>query len=254
VSDPLREPAMLELGAKSNGLCDQGVVLFAKPGGQQRLRQSCPMVAIGSFGRDMRFCPWGWCRSKLVAFSGNCHVGLVLNKEEPVMKRLSVICAAASVLALGACSREAPSELPPPQQAAVDVTTPTPTAPAGLVAGSQAHFTRTMAGRDVILFDTDRFNIDSDDGAALRTQAEYLLQFPNSRATVEGHADERGTRDYNLALGERRANAAKNYLVSLGVPESRLRTVSYGEERPADIGSSDTAWARNRRAVTVMIN
>jgi peptidoglycan-associated lipoprotein len=173
---------------------------------------------------------------------------------ESAMKCLAVFSAAASVLALAACSREAPSELPPPQQSALEVATPAPTAPADAVAGTQAHFARTMAGRDVILFDTDRFNIDSLDAAALRTQAEYLLQYSNSRATVEGHADERGTRDYNLALGERRANAAKNYLVSLGVPESRLRTVSYGEERPADIGSSDTAWARNRRAVTVMIN
>lgn len=174
------------------------------------------------------------------------------------MKRLAVISAAASVLALAACSREAPAELPPPQETAAPVVVPTPTptrvAPSGPVAGSQAHFSRAMAGRDVILFDTDRFNIDSEDAAALRTQAEYLLQYPAANATVEGHADERGTRDYNLALGERRANAAKNYLVSLGVPESRVRTVSYGEERPADTGSNDAAWARNRRAVTVMIN
>jgi peptidoglycan-associated lipoprotein len=174
------------------------------------------------------------------------------------MKRLAVISVAASVLALAACSREAPAELPPVQASAaptvIATPTPTPTAPAGPVAGSQAHFARTMAGRDVILFDTDLFNIDSQDAAALRTQAEYLLQYPSANATVEGHADERGTRDYNLALGERRANAAKNYLVSLGVSESRLRTVSYGEERPADVGSTDAAWARNRRAVTVMIN
>ncbi len=174
------------------------------------------------------------------------------------MKRLAVISVAASVLALAACSRQAPAELPPVQQTeaprVVATPAPTPTAQAGPVAGSQAHFARTMAGRDVILFDTDRFNIDSADAASLRTQAEYLLQYPNSTATVEGHADERGTRDYNLALGESRANAARNYLVSLGVAESRMRTVSYGEERPADNGSNDAAWARNRRAVTVMIN
>src|SRR3546814_3201658 len=73
---------------------------------------------------------------------------------------------------------------------------------------------------------------------------------PNVRVTVEGHADERGTRDYNLALGERRANAAKNYLVSLGVPESRISTISYGKERPEALGSDESAWAQNRRAVT----
>ena len=110
-----------------------------------------------------------------------------------------------------------------------------------------------MAGSDTIYFDTDRSDIDSEDQAALRRQAQYLLQYTGATATVEGHADERGTRDYNLALGERRANAAKNYLVSLGVPESRLRTVSYGEERPVATGSNAQAWARNRRAVTVMI-
>src|SRR3546814_10697194 len=76
---------------------------------------------------------------------------------------------------------------------------------------------------------------------------------PNVRVTVEGHADERGTRDYNLALGERRANAAKNYLVSLGVPESRISTISYGKERPEALGSEESAWAQNRRAVTATV-
>lgn len=173
------------------------------------------------------------------------------------MKHLAVIGVAASALALAGCSKEAPAELPPPQETAAPVVraTPTPTpTQAGPVAGSQAHFAAAMAGRDVIFFDTDMFNIDNEDAAALRAQAEYLLQHTAARATVEGHADERGTREYNLALGERRATAAKNYLVSLGVPESRVRTVSYGEERPAATASTEQAWARNRRAVTVMIN
>ena len=174
------------------------------------------------------------------------------------MKKIAVIGAAASLLVLGACSREAPAELPPVQETAAPVVrptaTPTPTAQTGPVAGTQAHFAAAMAGRDVIYFDTDRVNIDSEDAAALRVQAEYLLQHTAARATVEGHADERGTREYNLALGERRATSAKNYLVSLGVPENRVRTVSYGEERPAATGSNDQAWASNRRAVTVMIN
>jgi peptidoglycan-associated lipoprotein len=111
-----------------------------------------------------------------------------------------------------------------------------------------------MAGRDTILFDTDMFNIDAQDQAALREQANYLTQYPNIRATIEGHCDERGTREYNLALGERRANAAKNYLVSLGVAPDRLSTVSYGKERPVAVGSNEDAWARNRRAVTVVLN
>ena len=111
-----------------------------------------------------------------------------------------------------------------------------------------------MQGRDTIYFDTDQFNIDAEDQAALQQQANYLRQYPNVRATVEGHCDERGTREYNLALGERRANAAKNYLVSLGVEANRITTVSYGKERPVALGSNEQAWARNRRAVTIVLN
>lgn len=171
------------------------------------------------------------------------------------MKRLTTVLIASSVLALAACKKNPPEVLPPVQPTAAPTSaapTPTPTQ-AGPVAGSQAHFSRTMAGRDVIYFDTDQSNIDSEDAAALRAQAEYMLQYTNARATIEGHADERGTREYNLALGERRATAARNYLVSLGVPEARLQVVSYGEERPAVTASNEQAWARNRRAVTVMM-
>ena len=103
-------------------------------------------------------------------------------------------------------------------------------------------------------FDLDRYNVDADDQITLQSQAQWLAQYPNKQAIIEGHADERGTRDYNLALGERRANAAKNYLVSLGVSESRLRVVSYGKERPAALGSDEASWAQNRRAVTVTID
>ncbi len=170
------------------------------------------------------------------------------------MNRLIIAVTLSSALALGACKKEPPEMTPPPPQNTAPTPTPTaapmPTAPQP---GSQAHFSTAMSGQDTIYFDTDQYNIDTEDMAALRRQAEYLLQYTNARATVEGHADERGTRDYNLALGERRANAAKNYLVSLGVPETRLRTVSYGEERPVATGSNQQAWERNRRAVTVMI-
>ena len=81
-----------------------------------------------------------------------------------------------------------------------------------------------------------------------------MARYPNKRIVIEGHCDERGTRDYNLALGERRANAAKNYLVSLGIDAARLSTVSYGKERPVALESNEDAWARNRRAVTVTID
>ena len=158
-------------------------------------------------------------------------------------------------LALSACKKEAPEDLPPPpQNVATPTPTPGPVTPQGAIPGTQAHFAQTMQGRDTIYFDTDKFDIDSEDQAALRQQAQYLQQYPNVRATVEGHADERGTREYNIALGERRANAAKNYLVSLGVGADRVTTVSYGKERPVALGSNEQAWARNRRAVTIVLN
>jgi peptidoglycan-associated lipoprotein len=80
-----------------------------------------------------------------------------------------------------------------------------------------------------------------------------LNKYPAITVVIEGHADERGTREYNLALGERRASAAKNYLVALGVDPGRIRTVTYGEERPAVVGSNDGAWVQNRRAVTIVV-
>ena len=169
------------------------------------------------------------------------------------MNRLAITLTAASALALSACAKKAPEQLPPAPQPTDAAPAPTPT-PAGPVPGSQAHFKSVIGTQDTIYFDTDQYDIDSQDAAALRSQAQYLLQYTDARATIEGHADERGTRDYNLALGERRANAAKNYLVSLGVPANRLTTISYGKERPVALGSNEAAWAQNRRAVTVVVN
>ncbi|MCW1401153.1 peptidoglycan-associated lipoprotein Pal [Novosphingobium sp. MW5] len=156
--------------------------------------------------------------------------------------------------ALAACSPKPPKQLPPePGDAATSTDTGQGTVGAP-VPGSQADFVATMMGADTIYFDTDKFNIDSTDAVALQSQAQWLMKYPAKRATVEGHADERGTRDYNLALGEKRANSAKNYLVSLGVDAARLTTISYGKERPVATGSNEEAWAKNRRAVTVTID
>ena len=167
--------------------------------------------------------------------------------------RLTLAAITAASLALGACATKAPKQLPPDPGPAVSTasTQPVPTGPA---AGSQADFLAQMAGQDTIFFDTDKFNIDGADQAALQAQAAWLQKYPGKRASIEGHADERGTREYNLALGERRANAAKNYLVSLGVDASRLTTVSYGKERPMALGSDEESWAKNRRAVTITID
>ncbi len=121
----------------------------------------------------------------------------------------------------------------------------------GAVPGSQQDFTQNVG--DKIFFNTDSAVIRPDAAAILTKQVQWLNQYPNRVVTIDGHADERGTRDYNLALGERRANAAKNYLASLGVSPTRITTVSYGKERPEALGSNPSAWAQNRRAVTVVI-
>lgn len=105
---------------------------------------------------------------------------------------------------------------------------------------------------DRVFFDFDRYNLKPKARETLQRQAAWLKRYPSVLIAVEGHADERGTREYNLALGERRANSAKNYLVALGIDPNRIRTISYGKERPAVPGSNEAAWAQNRRAVTVI--
>ena len=168
--------------------------------------------------------------------------------------KLAIAAAVAGAMALSACSKKPPKELPPaPLANSGPVGPPPPSGPLGPVPGTEAHFAQAMNGRDVIYFDTDKYNIDAEDQAALRQQAQYLQQYGNVRVTIEGHCDERGTRDNNLALGERRANAAKDYLISLGVAADRISTISYGKERPVALGSNEEAWAKNRRAVTVVI-
>ncbi len=107
---------------------------------------------------------------------------------------------------------------------------------------------------DRVFFEYDSSQIDSEAQATLTKQAEWLKKYPNLNVTVEGHCDERGTREYNIALGERRANAAKKFLTGLGVAANRISTISYGKERPAVVGSDEGSWAQNRRAVTVATN
>lgn len=103
-----------------------------------------------------------------------------------------------------------------------------------------------------VYFGFDSSVLSSAAQATLDRQAAFLAAEPSLRIIIEGHADERGTREYNLALGERRASVARDYLVAKGVNAARIRTVSYGKERPAVVGSNQTAWAKNRRAVTVL--
>ena len=105
---------------------------------------------------------------------------------------------------------------------------------------------------DRVFFGYDKFNLQPAGRSALELQSVWLKRFPNINVTVEGHADERGTREYNLALAERRANSVKDFLVSQGIDPRRMRTVSFGKERPVALGSNDGAWSQNRRGVTVV--
>ena len=117
-------------------------------------------------------------------------------------------------------------------------------------AGSQEDLVVNVGDR--IFFGFNKYKLDGAARGTLKKQATWLKKYPSVMVLVEGHADERGTREYNLALGERRANSAKDYLTTLGVSPSRVKTISYGEERPVALGSSEKSWAQNRRSVTVV--
>ena len=107
---------------------------------------------------------------------------------------------------------------------------------------------------DRVFFATNKSSLTTASRATLRKQANYLRKNKNLNVTIEGHADERGTREYNLALGERRANAAKDYLMTYGISSDRISVLSYGKERPVDSWSNPLAWSKNRRSVTVKAN
>ena len=172
------------------------------------------------------------------------------------MNKTIFIGMTAVALSLGACAKRtpppaAPTEPPPAAQTDANSTDPNslevvelPALQADLVA---------KAGSDTVYFGTDEYSLDQQTQATLAAQARWLIANPNVRASIEGHCDERGTREYNQALGERRANAARDFLVSQGVPAARLVTTSWGKERPVAQGSNEEAWAQNRRAVTVII-
>jgi len=147
---------------------------------------------------------------------------------------IKAFAAVAAMIFMAACSNQ--------QAAAPANTTVTP--------GSVADFRQNVGDR--VYFDTDQSVIREDGRATLARQAEWLKKYTNYAITIEGHCDERGTREYNLALGERRATAVRQYLVAQGIPAQRVSTISYGKERPEVVGSDEGAWARNRRGVTAL--
>ena len=134
------------------------------------------------------------------------------------------------------------------QTATTDSTTAQPIP--GPTPGSQEHLVVNVGDR--VFFDFDKSDLKPAGRQTIETLAAWMNNFPATTITIEGHCDERGTREYNLALGERRANAVYDYLLALGVQANRLRTISYGKERPAVLGSNEEAWAQNRRGVFVV--
>jgi len=168
---------------------------------------------------------------------------------------------AATVSACAAKKKDLPPPPPPATAPPASVTPPAGTGTTAVppvadvgnsqVPGSAADFA-AQAGADHVLFGYDSYELDEEARTILGKQAEWLARYPQVRVTVEGHADERGTREYNLALGDRRAIAAKNFLAAQGVDTGRMTTISYGKERPAVDGSDESAWAQNRRAATVV--
>ena len=105
---------------------------------------------------------------------------------------------------------------------------------------------------DRVFFGFDKSSLTADSRATLEKQAAWMKKYPSVGVSLEGHADERGTREYNLALGDRRANSAKDYLVALGISPNRVKTISYGKERPVALGHEESSWSQNRRAVMVV--
>ncbi|SBV96994.1 peptidoglycan-associated outer membrane lipoprotein [uncultured Alphaproteobacteria bacterium] len=160
--------------------------------------------------------------------------------------KIRVLSVVAASLLVAACS-SGPQESADTSGAGKGAASSSVTAP---VPGSPEHFLANA--KDRVFFALDRSDLDESAVKSLMGQAAWLKTYPNTKITIEGHADERGTREYNLALGERRANAVKNFLQAQGVAAARITTVSYGKERPAVMGSNEYAWSQNRRAVTVV--
>lgn len=152
--------------------------------------------------------------------------------------------AVAALVVLAGCATK-PKPAPAPPQA------PPAAAPAPSIAPGSAQDLKVNVG-DTVHFAYDRSDLSDQAKAILQRQAAWLQKYPAVRVQVQGNCDERGTREYNLALGARRANATKDYLVSLGVSPARVDTISYGKERPICTESTESCWAENRRAVTVV--
>jgi peptidoglycan-associated lipoprotein len=189
------------------------------------------------------------------------------HKEYKMMKKLTIgktLTVLSAVLLLSACQSD--EEMPAPMMTAAPAPPPAPApmaarpapapapmaapAPPGVVAGSIQDFQQNVGDR--VLFGYDRSDLEDGGRSTLQKQAAWLQRFPTVVLVIEGHADERGTREYNLALGARRAQSVRDYLVSLGVSGARIDTISYGKERPICVQSDEACWTQNRRGVSTI--
>jgi peptidoglycan-associated lipoprotein len=156
------------------------------------------------------------------------------------MRAMKLVGALAAVLALGACARNGAVDANNPALANANAATP----------GSQQDFVVNVGDR--VFFESDSSELSHQAVGTLEKQAQWLRTYPQYSFLIEGHADERGTREYNIALGARRAQAVREYLASRGVQAQRMRTISYGKERPVAVCNDISCWSQNRRAVTVL--
>lgn len=176
------------------------------------------------------------------------------------MQTFLKVTAAAALLAAGACATRTPPvedttpvvENTTPVEEKTEIVETKPVVESSIAPGSLEDFRVNVGER--VFFDLDQYRLDTEDQTILQRQAAWLKSYPNVRVLIAGNADERGTREYNLALGERRANAVKEYLVSQGISASRIDTVSYGKERPIAAGSDEQSWALNRNGWTQIVS
>jgi len=160
-----------------------------------------------------------------------------MTKMRPAIRALELVVLLAIALSIGACAKNA-----------IDGATSANASAA--VPGSQQDFVVNVGDR--VFFESDSSELTQQATGTLERQAQWLRAYPQYSFTIEGHADERGTREYNIALGARRAEAVRDYLTSRGVQAHRMRTISYGKERPVAVCNDISCWSQNRRAVTVL--
>lgn len=159
---------------------------------------------------------------------------------------MKIVGALAVTLLVAGCSSKSQTGAQTDQTGMVDSSA----SGGSVIPGSEQDLAQNVGDR--VFFELDRSELSQEARQTLDRQAAWLKQYASVRVTLEGHCDERGTREYNMALGARRANAARAYLVALGIQSARIQTVSYGAERPAVLGTGEAVWTQNRRAVTVV--